>query len=429
MTVGDVTDTTAVLWVRSATPDPVAVELTGGGNSSPRALSITPSPQRDLTGRARLEALAPATRYEYRARAGDAALTGHFVTAPPADHVAPLRLLWSGDLGAGGFCRRTDAGYTIFQAMTSRRPDRFLFLGDTIYADHRCAGDGIVPGAEFVASTLAEFHAKHRYNREDAWVRRFLESTAVWATWDDHEVRNDFAGPTQPLMRQGRQAFVDYWPIDAPPGDATRLYRRFRHGALAEVFLLDTRQYRSANCEFDGPDKTLLGDRQRRWLVDRLAASSAVWKIVVSTVPLSIITSWPCGDSWASHDALVLSTGFARERDEILRELRDRGVANLVVLAGDVHFALLAAHEPWPGFRFHELIAGPLAAQPRRARSPDGTLGSRVLFSAGGVATFGELDIDPDGLTTRIFDGAGALLAVERLAPIPARRATDGARP
>jgi hypothetical protein len=51
------------------------------------------------------------------------------------------------------------------------------------------------------------------------------------------------------------------------------------------------------------------------------------------------------------------------------------------------------------------------------------------LFSAGGVATFGELDIDPDGLTTRIFDGAGALLAVERLAPIPARRATDGARP
>jgi hypothetical protein len=92
-------------------------------------------------------------------------------------------------------------------------------------------------------------------------------------------------------------------------------------------------------------------------------------------------------------------------------------VANVVFLAGDVHFALLAEHEPWPGFRVHELIAGPLAARPQRPRPPDGTLGSRVLFAAGGVATFGEVDVDVAGLTARIFDGEGSLLATERLRP------------
>ncbi|MGH7481775.1 MAG: alkaline phosphatase D family protein, partial [Longimicrobiales bacterium] len=302
VTVGDVTDTTAVLWVRGPRAAPVGVELTSGDSASRRSLVIEPSLQRDLTGRAKLSALTPGTRYEYRVHASGVAVTGHFVTAPPPDRAAPLRLLWSADVGARGFCRRIDVGYAVFEAMASRRPDRFLLLGDTIYADHRCPGDDVVPGADFVAQALSGFHAKHRYNREDAAVRRFLERTAVWVTWDDHDVRSNFAGPAERLMPVGRQAFLDYWPIDAPPDDATRLYRRFRHGSVAEIFILDTRQYRSENCRRDGPDKTLLGDRQRLWLVEGLATSSAVWKLVASSVPLSITKAWPCGDSWASYD-------------------------------------------------------------------------------------------------------------------------------
>lgn len=417
VTIGDVTETTAVLWARGPTTAPLAVTLTSGGRAS-RTLVLRPAPERDLTARARLDALAPDTRYEYRVQAeGVAAVTGGFRTAPAADRATPLRLLWSADLGARGYCRPLDRGYAAFDAMAARRPDRFLFLGDTIYADHRCTGGGIAPGADFVARTLAEFHARHRYSREDAAVQRFLRRTGVWATWDDHDVRNNFAGPHEPLMPVGRQAFVDYWPIDTPPGDATRLHRRFRHGRLAEILVLDTRQYRSRDCRPDGADKTLLGEPQRRWLLESLAASTAVWKLVASSVPLSIPKAWPCGDSWAARDLLAFSTGFARERNAILRALRDRGVANVVFLAGDVHFALLAEHEPWPGFRIHELIAGPLAARPQRPRPPDGTLGSRVLFAAGGVATFGEVDVDVAGLTARIFDGEGSLLATERLRP------------
>jgi alkaline phosphatase D len=168
----------------------------------------------------------------------------------------------------------------------------------------------------------------------------------------------------------------------------------------------------------------MLGERQRRWLIDGLAASRAVWKLVASSVPLSITKAWPCGDSWASRDLLLVSTGFARERDAILSALERRGVTNLVFLVADVHFALFAVHEPSPGFRFHELVAGPLAARPKRARPPDGTLRSDVLFSAGGVPTFGELDIDTAGITARIVDGTGSVLATERLTPA-ARETVD----
>ena len=417
VTVADVTDTSAVLWAREPTAAPIAVEITSEADGARRTLVIEPSADRDLTGQARIGALAPGTRYEYCLQSSNSAVGGEFVTAPAADRAAPLRLLWSADLGGRGFCRRADAGYAIFDAMAARRPDRFLFLGDTIYADRRCTGDGVVPGAEFVARTLPEFHARHRYNREDPAVQRLLRRTAVWATWDDHDVRGNFSGSAQSLMPVGRQAFIDYWAVDAPSGDANRLYRSFRHGTLAELFILDTRQYRSANCARDGLDKTMLGERQRRWLIDGLAASQAVWKLVASSVPLSITKAWPCGDSWASRELLLFSTGFARERDSILSDLARRGVTNLVFLVADVHFALFAVHEPSPGFRFHELVAGPLAARPRRARPPDGTLRSAVLSSAGRVPTFGELDIDAHGLTARIIDGGGTVLATERLTP------------
>jgi alkaline phosphatase D len=43
-------------------------------------------------------------------------------------------------------------------------------------------------------------------------------------------------------MPVGRKAFIDYWAIDTPPGEPNRLYRSFRHGTLAELFILDTRQ-------------------------------------------------------------------------------------------------------------------------------------------------------------------------------------------
>jgi len=419
---GDVTATSAVIWVRSVGAGEVSLEARPAPGGAAARQTLRVSPASDQTGKFVLAGLTPGTRYAWQVRAADRTAGGEFVTAPAADQAARVRLLWSGDLGGAGHCRRIDGGYRIFRAMTRRRPDFFLFVGDTIYADIPCRGADMVPGADFVARTLQGFRRRHRYQHEDPAVQAFLRGTSVYAIWDDHEVRNDFSGPTEPLMPAGRRAFLEYWPIRPRDDEPTRLYRKVRWGTLLEVFILDTRQYRSPNSEPDGPRKTMLGEAQRRWLVDGVSASSAVWKGVGASVSLSI----PTGrrgrrDSWTNVGPFGLpaedGTGFVVERDEILRQLRERGVKNLLFLVADVHHAEVARHEPSPGWAFHELIAGPLSASLGIPRPLDERLNPRSLFARGGINNFGEITFEPDGLTIRLSDEEGVVLFTHAIAP------------
>src|SRR5205814_7123694 len=138
------------------------------------------------------------------------------------------------------------------------------------------------------------------------------------------------------------------------------------------------------------------------------------WKMVVTSVPLAVPTGRPeRRDSWTDVSVFGLApehgTGFVTERDSILRELRVRGVKNLVFLAADVHHAELIRHHPTPDWSFHEFIAGPLSASLGRPRPLDMGLSPRSLFALGGVETFGEVSVDPAGLTVRIVGVSGAV--------------------
>jgi len=419
--VGDVTSTSAVLWTRGTAEGDLAVEYGPAGHAAAKAM-IAVTAASDLTGKLRLTGLTPATRYAYRVQSAGTTASGEFSTAPAPEATARVRVLWSGDLGGGAFCRPRNGEYKIFRAMAASRPDFFLFVGDTIYADHRCGGPDVVPGVDFVASTLAEYRTKHRYNREDPAAAAFYASAAVMPIWDDHEVRNDFSGRNEPLTPIGRQAFLDYWPILPPAEEPGRLYRSARWGRLLDVFVLDTRQYRSPNTQPDGPGKTMLGATQRRWLLDGVVASSATWKVIVTSVPLSVPTGRADRhDSWSNASILGVpdenSTGFAVERDAILKTLRDRGVKNVIFLAADVHHAELIRHHPAAGFSVYEFIAGPLSAPQGRPRFLDQGLNPRSLFARGGVNNFGEITIERELLTVRIIDDDGQVLFTHAMAP------------
>jgi alkaline phosphatase D len=374
----------------------------------------------DLIVRVPLDGLAPATRHRYRVAQDREQVEGQFTTAPPPAEPARVTFLWSGDLGGGGLCRPAVGDYRIFRVMARHRAEFFLFVGDTVYADVPCKPEA-APGAAFRATTLGQYRARHRHNREDAAFQEFLRRTPVYAIWDDHEVKNDFAGTTEPLMPIGRQAFIDYWPV-AAGDDATRLYRSVRWGRLLETFILDTRQYRSDNSLPDGPGKTMLGAAQLQWLLDAVPASTATWKIVVSSGPLAV----PTGraerrDSWSNANVFGLApesgTGFVTERAAILGHFRARGVRNLIFIAADVHHAELIRHRPHREWSFHEFIAGPLSAPPGRPRPLDERLGPRTIFAQGGVYNFGEVTIDPAHLEVRLIDEAGTVMFAHTIAP------------
>lgn len=431
ITVGEVTDTVAVLWVRGVAWGPVAVRYrplpspvdpettaTSTAAATPQdpppetQAEIRVSPSRNLTGKLALQPLQPATRYRYTVSQNNDEVTGEFVTAPSPTVSAPVRFTWSSDLGGRGYCRAGPDGYPIFRTMARRPVDFFLFVGDTIYADQVCGDGPHLGGYDFVARRPADFWAKHRYNREDPAVQAYFRGTSVYAIWDDHEVRDDFSGPGEPLMDAGRQAFLDYFPIRPPREEPGRLYRRFRWGARLELFILDTRQYRSPNTAPDGPAKTMLGAPQKRWLLDAVGASTATWKVVISSVPLSVPTGGRGNhDSWSNANLLGVpeerGTGFAVERDAILRTLRQRGVKNLVFITADVRHAEIIQHRPTPEWSFYELIAGPLSAALGKPQPLDAALNPRSLWSLGGVPNYGEITIDDTGMVVRVLDGAG----------------------
>jgi alkaline phosphatase D len=414
---GEVTNESALVWFRTAGPAQATVEWApdsaDGGTGALRSAAMTTSQEHDFIAAVRLDGLRPATRYRYRVLTGEAqaeAGAGRFVTAADSTVSQPVTFLWSGDIGGQGHCRDQQTGYRIFDLMAGQRPAFLLLLGDTIYGDDRCPSPPNVAGSDFLATTLDGYRAKHRYQREDQALRRFLTSVPVYAVWDDHEVRNNFSGPGDPLMAVGRQAFMEYWPIGTPPEDPHRLYRSFRRGADLELFILDTRQYRSANAEPDGARKTMLGKAQRDWLLEGLARSTATWKIIATVVPLAVPKAGsklvPGNDSWAPG---ADGTGFQTELRLIVNELLARRIRNVVWLVTDVHFAQVNAYDPDGDGQtdFHEFICGPLAANPGKLALPDAAFRPTTLYSATGFMNFGKVTVLRDSLTLEIIDETG----------------------
>ena len=431
--VGDVSSQSALLWVRTDGPASIQIEwatVSGWERASKfvtvmapvsRTAVIATTVETDYTLTIPLEGLSSATRYRYHVLVGSAdqttrpvspvlAAKGEFTTLPDEKISAAVTFAWSGDLGGQGRCRQGMDGYPIFDVIHRHSPDFFLFLGDTIYSDNPCPSPPNEPGADFKATTLQTYRLRHRYQRGAEALRRFLETTPVYVAWDDHEVRNNFAGPHEEQMPAGRQALREYWPIASPTHDPHRLYRRVRYGADLELFILDTRQYRSRNADPDSPAKTMLGATQLAWLLDGLRFSTATWKVIVTSVPLSIPkggdVNVPGYDGWAGGPD---GTGFERERRVIVDTILDHKLKNVVFLAGDVHLVQANAYDPDQNgvIDFHEYIVGPLSARHGVLTAWDEGLHPARLFYESGFDNFGLVRVTKDEFAFTVVDEAG----------------------
>lgn len=418
---GDVRSRSAIVWFRTPGPAKAQVEWKSEGDQAVRSALVQPTVKTDFTAHVLADNLKSGSRYRYVVLTGkpddpenalraENGSEGEFATPPADDRAQPVTFVWSGDLGGQQQCRRAPDGYRIFDQVLRVRPDFAVILGDTIYADEACSAPPNAPGSEFTAGTLDDYRRKHRYQREDTSLKRFLASVPVYAIWDDHEVRNNFSGPTEPLMPMGHQAFTEYWPIARQPDDPGRLYRNFRWGSDAEIFLLDTRQYRSSNAHKDGPNKTMLGSSQREWLLDGLSRSKAIWKFIVSSVPLSNAKGGtlllPGNDSWARGSD---GTGFLTELQAITGAIRTRRIRNVVWLAGDVHYPQVNAYDVDDDGRvdFYEFISGPLSARAGHPIPPNQDLHPTTLYSDGGFPNFGVIRVAGASLRLAIMDEAG----------------------
>lgn len=409
---GDVSSDSAVIWSRADRESIMHVLVHGKDNQHAAHYQRKVSAQDDFTGKLQLTGLQADSEYTYSvwfAAAGQPgerknAVRGHFHTAPKPDQAKAVSFAWGGDLAGQNTCRDAQEGFPIFKAINAMQADFFIGLGDMIYADGTCGATGMYGNAQLAgdflpAADMPNYWAHWKYNRGDEGYRQLLASMPYYAIWDDHEVANDF-GPlhdtrdTAPytagehLLPKGLAAFIDYNPVAQNDLTPKRLYRSVKWGKNMEMFILDTRQYRDANFEADNAEhpKTMLGREQLVWLKDALSQSRATWKVIVSSVPMSIPTgsSGPRGrDGWANYEQ---DGGFEYELTDILRYMQQNAMHNVVFLTTDVHFAEVFRYVPFadaPDFQVYEFVAGPINAGVFPNRAFDNSLNAERLFFFG----------------------------------------------
>src|SRR5262245_45231520 len=206
---GDVTSNSAVIWTKVAEPGSITLEISDDVKFAHIILSpsLEARDENDLTVKAQVRNLEPATTYYYRfvLEDGDASSIGKFSTAPADDAPASFRFIYTGDSNAA------DQPFWVFDYIHDENPAFWFWAGDTIYADD-------IFNDLPVATDLAGYRAKYAQNR-DEFATALLRSSPTWVQWDDHEVADDYDGGdlepniTHQQQLEAYQAFFEYLPI------------------------------------------------------------------------------------------------------------------------------------------------------------------------------------------------------------------------
>ncbi len=302
-------------------------------------------PERDYTRQISLNGLAPGRWHRLRVESRDpqgvpgAVVEGRFKTVPPADATGAVRFIvttchddWRRD--------NPGMGFDMYAAAGKWQPDFFVQTGDYVYLDK------YYPFATTAA--LARF----KWNRTSAWpyVREFYRGVSSYFLKDDHDtLRND----SHPGMTYGDLTWEQGLAIEHEqlPMPRNPPYRTIRWGRDLQVWLLESREFRSAGKTLDGPDKTVLGAEQKRWLFETLRASDATFRVIISGTPVvGPNVDYKAGEKGDS----LADEAFLTEGNEVRRFLAAQ--PGTVVITGDRHWQY---HSVDPVTGLHEFGCGP----------------------------------------------------------------------
>ncbi|MCW2804982.1 MAG: alkaline phosphatase [Propionibacteriaceae bacterium] len=374
---GDPSATGVALWTRLA-PDPFAADGRGGMDRKPVRVhyqvacdehfrrvvcrgSVVAVPELDHAVHPELEGLEPNRCYWYRFRAGPHLSEVGRTKTTPDGRTMPRSLRF-----AFVSCQAWQDGYfTAYDHLACEDLDLVVHLGDYIYESGLKSNKrNIVLPSQFdgEAFDLGRYRLQYSLYKSERPLQRAHAAFPWLQTMDDHEVENNWAGDhSQPdrepdqdpvVFRRRRaaafQAMYENLPFrcaQLPSGPDVRLHRRIRYGRLADFTMLDTRQYRdrqpcggggSADCsDRFGADRTMLGGKQKEWLLDGFSCSPARWQILGNQVTMAQTDRDPSPSR--TYVWLDPWDGYVAERNEVLAEAEERGVRNLVVITGDRH--------------------------------------------------------------------------------------------
>ena len=397
---GEVSDTSAIIQLRLTESDKLVdrdvrgawgiVEFSLSPKQIPgqsRLAVARALPHRDFIARVHFTGLLPGTEYVCSTRLGldrkslKDGPTIEFRTHPGADSSSQVRFVvvtgmnyakFHGDNRIDREQHRVEnnrnlpepykgpdkhLGYPALETILKLEPDLFVGTGDNVYYD---TPDD--PRAQTVPEMRQKWHEQFIQPR---YKDLFAKVPTYWMV-DDHDYRiddGDNLGDFLPLPETGRRILLEqlpYAPVDQP---AAKTYRTYRVSKDLQIWFPENRFYRSPNNWPDGPNKTIWGAEQKKWLKETIVASDATYKILVSPTPMI------GPDDLRKKDNHCDIGGFQHERDEFFSFLKSNNLdqQNFFFVCGDRHWQYHALDSTG----FEEFSCGALVdANSRLGRMP-----------------------------------------------------------
>ncbi|WP_052260960.1 alkaline phosphatase D family protein [Photobacterium gaetbulicola] len=228
----------------------------------------------------------------------------------------------------------TDNGDKTFRSIVNqieggRRLDRFLMLGDQIYADDL---NIVAPD-----QTADEYCTRYREAFSQPHLRRLMGMVPTYMMLDDHEIEDNWPKHASPRDMRSKyfhamRAYSAYQQAHSPlmqldgSGKLSRTHAAHHYtfsDGCCEFFVADTRTERNENTG------KIMSDAQHRKLREWLSSvpEDSV-KFIATSVPFFPDIEDDNSDKWG---------GYLAQRDIIIDHIRHRGIRKVVFLSGDVH--------------------------------------------------------------------------------------------
>lgn len=315
--------------------------------------------------------LKPATKYVYRLHFGNenedqfVSQNGSFKTNPGKDQSSESSFVVVTGMNYYHFhygkYNRTKAysgkdknlGYPALKSILDLKPDFFVGTGDNVYFDHPNEnnfrsnfdkGNEPHPGGYLGKEVISEAGMRRKYHEQFS-QQRFIDlfrSVPTYWEKDDHDYRKNDADPFSvfPISHDlGIKNFKEQVPI-VDPKTNHKTYRTHKISKDLQLWFVEGRDYRSANSMQDGPEKSLWGIEQLKWLKSTLLESDATFKILISPTPMVGPDDAYKTDNHVNHG------GFRYEGEAFFDWIVENDFLNknFYIVCGDRHWQYHAQH-------------------------------------------------------------------------------------
>lgn len=319
--VGNVTDTSATVWVR--TNAEALVHLIVAPKDKPDQVSSTKpvktTAETDFTTELTAQRLKPDTVYIYDVYIDETGFLDRgfqpkpgqtFRTAPRPGAKSTFTLAFGGGAGYVPFHEH------MWTTIHKQKPDMLVLLGDNVYIDD--------PDSPWMQK-----YCYYRRGSRPEW-RALLADTPVYTIWDDHDFgTNDcWGGPDIDDPKWKPDVFNVYkqnW-VNPPYGSGEQpgCWYTFSRGDV-DFIMLDGRYYRTNPRQ---ADPSMLGPVQLAWLFDTLRQCKGTFKVLCSPVPWTYVAKGDSRDTW---------NGYKEERTLIFDFLTKERIEGVVLMSADRH--------------------------------------------------------------------------------------------